>query len=41
VKEGGLALASAAGLTAPRQDGTDVVVEAGSGSYRFTYTLAK
>jgi alpha-L-rhamnosidase len=41
VKEGGEALPSAVGLTGPRQDGADVVVEAGSGSYRFSYTLAK
>jgi alpha-L-rhamnosidase len=41
VKEGGQALSGTAGLSGPRQDGADVVVEAGSGSYRFTYTLAK
>jgi alpha-L-rhamnosidase len=41
VKEGGQPLTAAAGLASPRQDGADVVVEAGSGSYRFTYTPAK
>ena len=41
VKEGGLALSAAPGLASPRQDGPDVVVEAGSGLYRFAYTLAK
>ena len=41
VTEGGQALASATGLKSPRQDGPDVVVEAGSGSYRFAYSLAK
>ena len=41
VTEGGQALTAAAGLMAPRQDGTDVVVQAGSGTYRFAYTLAK
>lgn len=41
VKEGGLALAAAAGFGSPRQDGPDVMVEAGSGLYRFAYTPAK
>jgi len=41
VTEGGQALASAPGLTSPRQDGADVVVEAGSGRYRFSYALVK
>jgi alpha-L-rhamnosidase len=41
VKEGGQALSAAAGLASPRQDGADVVVEAGSGAYRFAYTPAK
>ena len=41
VREGGLALSAAAGLAPPRQDGPDVVVEAGSGLYRFAYTPAK
>jgi hypothetical protein len=41
VKEGGETLPSAVGLTGPRQDGADVVLEAGSGSYRFGYALAK
>jgi alpha-L-rhamnosidase len=39
--EGGQALAAARGLSAPRQDGPDVVVEAGSGVYRFAYLRAK
>jgi alpha-L-rhamnosidase len=41
VKEAGQALAAAMGLAAPRQEGADVVVEAGSGLYRFAYTSAK
>jgi alpha-L-rhamnosidase len=41
VTEGGQTLAAATGLAAPRQDGADVVVEAGSGTYRFAYTLAR
>ena len=40
VTEGGQALAAAKGLTAPRQDGPDVVVEAASGQYRFAYNMA-
>ena len=41
VTEGGQALTAATGLTAPRQDGPDVVVEAGSGLYRFSYAPVK
>jgi alpha-L-rhamnosidase len=41
VTEGGRALASGDGITASRQDGPDVVVDAGSGSYRFAYQVAK
>jgi alpha-L-rhamnosidase len=41
VKEGGLELRAVTGLAAPRQDGQDVVVEAGSGLYRFTYAPVK
>ncbi len=41
VTEGGQALSAAAGLSSPRQDGPDTVVEAGSGTYRFTCALAK
>ena len=41
VTEGGRALAAGDGITSPRQDGPDVVVEAGSGLYRFSYTQAK
>jgi alpha-L-rhamnosidase len=41
VKEGGLALGAGTGLASPRQDGPDVVVEAGSGLYQFTYALVK
>jgi alpha-L-rhamnosidase len=41
VTEGGQPLASAAGLSSHRQDGPDVVVEAGSGRYRFSYALVK
>jgi alpha-L-rhamnosidase len=41
VTESGQALTSAAGLSSPRQDGADVVVEAGSGRYRFSYALVK
>jgi alpha-L-rhamnosidase len=37
VTEGGLAVTSAPGVRSVRQDGEDVVVEAGSGSYRFAY----
>jgi len=41
VTEGGQPLSAAAGLSSARQDGSDAVVEAGSGSYRFTYALVK
>ena len=41
VKESGQALARRPGLASPRQDGPDVVVEAGSGRYRFSYALVK
>ena len=41
VTEGGRTLAAADGVTASRQDGPDVVVEAGSGTYRFAYPPAK
>jgi alpha-L-rhamnosidase len=37
VTEGGLAVASAPGVTAAGQEKDDVVVEVGSGSYRFAY----
>jgi alpha-L-rhamnosidase len=37
VTEGGVAVASAPGVTSATQDGDDVVVEVGSGSYRFAY----
>jgi len=41
VTEGGQALTSAPGLSSSRQDGPDVLVEAGSGRYRFSYALVK
>ena len=41
VTEGGRVLVIGEGITATRQDGGDVVVEASSGSYRFVYPLAK
>jgi alpha-L-rhamnosidase len=41
VTEGGRALAAGSGIVSWRQDGPAVVVEAGSGLYRFAYTLAK
>jgi len=41
VTESGRALAVGDGITSSRQDGADVVVEAGSGLYRFAYTLSK
>jgi alpha-L-rhamnosidase len=41
VAESGRALAAGDGITSSRQDGADVVVEAGSGLYRFAYTLTK
>jgi alpha-L-rhamnosidase len=37
VTEGGLAVAAAPGVRSARQDGADVVVEVGSGRYRFEY----
>ncbi len=37
VTEGGLRVASALGVRAATQEGDDVVVEVGSGSYRFVY----
>jgi alpha-L-rhamnosidase len=37
VTEGGQPLAGANGIGAPRQDGDTVVVEVGSGAYRFSY----
>ena len=36
VREGGRALAGTAGILAARQQGSDVVVEVGSGSYAFS-----
>ena len=41
VTEGGRALTAGNGLGEPRQDGRAVVVDAGSGSYRFTYAMSK
>jgi len=41
VTEGGRALAAGNGLSAPKQDGTVVTVEAGSGQYRFSYPSAR
>ena len=41
VTEGGRPLAAGDGITSWRQDGSAVVVEAGSGLYRFAHTLAK
>ena len=41
VTEGGRRLVAGDGITASRQDGPDVVVDAGSGSYRFVYPRAK
>jgi alpha-L-rhamnosidase len=40
VTEGGRPLRGAAGVREARQDGADVVVEVGSGAYRFAYPLA-
>ena len=37
VTEGGLAVAAASGVSRSRQEGADVVVEVGSGRYRFEY----
>jgi len=41
VTEGGQALAAGAGITDPRQEGRAVIVEVGSGQYRFAYTMGK
>ncbi len=41
VTESGRPLAAGSGIVSWRQDGPAVVVEAGSGLYRFAYTLAK
>jgi alpha-L-rhamnosidase len=41
VTEGGAPLAVGNGISAPRQDGEAVVVEVGSGQYRFAYPLDK
>jgi alpha-L-rhamnosidase len=41
VTEGGAALAAGNGMAAPRQDGDAVVVEVGSGQYRFAYRQEK
>ena len=41
VTEGGKPLAAGNGLTAPKQDGTVVAVDVGSGQYRFAYPAAK
>ena len=41
VTEGGAALAAGNGMSAPRQDGDAVVLEVGSGQYRFAYPLEK
>jgi len=40
VTEGGKALGAGDGITANRQDGSAVVVETGSGVYRFAYPMA-
>ena len=40
VTEGGLAVAAAPGVSRARQDGADVVVEVGSGRFRFEYEAA-
>ena len=37
VTEGGQPLAGGDGISGPRQDGDTVVVEVGSGAYRFAY----
>jgi alpha-L-rhamnosidase len=39
VTEGGRAIAAGDGIAAPRQDGQAVVVDLGSGSYRFAYPM--
>ncbi len=41
VRESGQPLTGAAGVTGSRQDGDAVVIETGSGTYRFSYTLRK
>ncbi|HNV03822.1 MAG TPA: alpha-L-rhamnosidase C-terminal domain-containing protein, partial [Vicinamibacterales bacterium] len=41
VTEGGQPLAAAPGIKEPRQEGTAVLVEVGSGQYRFAYPLVK
>jgi len=41
VRESGQALSVGNGVTAFRQDGRTVVVEVGSGAYRFMYPVAK
>jgi len=41
VREAGQALAAGNGITGMRQDGQAVVVDVGSGQYRFTYTMAR
>jgi alpha-L-rhamnosidase len=41
VTEGGAPLAAGNGVGAPRQDGDAVVVEVGSGQYRFAYPMEK
>jgi alpha-L-rhamnosidase len=41
VTESGTAVAAGNGMSAPRQDGDAVVVEVGSGQYRFAYPLEK
>jgi hypothetical protein len=39
--EGSLTLANGNGIVGSRQDGDGVVVEVGSGGYRFAYPIAK
>ena len=41
VKEGGKALSEGDGIQGSRQDGDSVVVEIGSGQYRFTYAMTR
>ncbi len=41
VTEGGQALASREGMTGGRQEGDSVIVEVGSGQYRFAYPVGK
>src|SRR5215469_15978895 len=40
VRESGQSLSGASGISGARQDGDSVVLEAGSGSYRFTFPSA-